>query len=241
MMKLALGHVAIAIVCAALLLIPATPIGGVHPALKPLKFALSIALLLGTVAIMLRYARTTDIASWVLGIALSVEMIAIVVQALRGQPSHWNTSTFVNAAIWRVMGAGVIVAMVALLAIAFELSTKPLALPPVIAFGIRAGLWLMFLAAISGVAMGGRGQHTVGGPDGGAGIPITSWSRSHGDLRIPHFIALHSIQAIPLLAALSTRLSANAIAQWTITIVGIVVWIGVAIITLVQALAGRPW
>ena len=41
-------------------------------------------------------------------------------------------------------------------------------------------------------------QHTIGAADGSIGLSLVNWSRIYGDLRVPHFFGLHSLQILPL-------------------------------------------
>ncbi len=220
-------HLVLALVCGLALFVAAEPIGGAHPAVKPLRFALSIAIFLGSVALVLRALDAPSAAraaiGWTLSLTMLVETVAIVGQAMRGRTSHFNTSTALDAALWNMMVMAIVVALLALVALAILASTRPLAFHPLVGLAVRVGLWLLLLVAVSGFAMGGRGSHSVGS----------------GDLRVPHFFALHGLQALPLLALALLQLPLGDRARWALLIIGGVGWTALAVGTLAQALAGR--
>ena len=84
------------------------------------------------------------------------------------------------------------------------------------------------------------GAHTVGAPDGGPGLRGVGWSREHGDLRIPHFIGLHAIQALPLIALAIGRLTSVERRRVRLVLVGAGSYVGLFAILLWQALRGQP-
>ena len=79
------------------------------------------------------------------------------------------------------------------------------------------------------------GTHTVGGLDGGPGMPGTGWSREHGDLRVPHFVGIHAMQILPMFAWLIGRNRPRLV------IAAGFAYAAVFVALLSQALQGRPF
>ncbi len=175
---------------------------GINPWIKPIKFSVSIAIYVWTLAWYLRYLsgrrRAVRIISRVVAITMVAEIIGITLQSARGVPSHFNVATPLDAAIFSAMGAviGVNTVMVIWVCVLFFADHPDL--PLAYLWGIRFGLLLFLLAAAEGVLMVIHGSHTVGAADGGAGLPFVNWSRAHGDLRVAHFAGMHALQVLPL-------------------------------------------
>jgi hypothetical protein len=237
-------------------LVDARQVLGVSTWVKPAKFAasvgvtaLSLALLYGALDLsgpgLRRAARVIAAMTW-------LELALIVVQAARGVPSHFNDMSTLDFAIFQAMGIGITIFWFALGYVTRQ-SFRHRAATTVVTWGARLGL----VAALSGSAMGfvmtrpapeqvralaaGAptmfGAHTIGARDGGPGLPVAGWSTRAGDLRVPHFIGLHGLQLLPLLAWWLSRRSRAAAPLILIAGLG---YLGVMLTALVQALRGQP-
>jgi hypothetical protein len=188
---------------------------GVPIWLKPFKFAVSLAVYGLTIAWMLsllpRRSRIAEWAATVLVAMGTIEMTVIVAQVIRGQTSHFNDTTPLNSALWGAMGMAVTVLFTAHFVLAIAVARQRIA-DRAATYAVRLGLGLSLLGmavavpmvlpgqAPAGGATGVSGAHTVGLPDGGPGLPLVGWSTVGGDLRVGHFVGLHALQALPLLA-----------------------------------------
>jgi hypothetical protein len=218
--------------------------------LKPAKFGVSITLYLVTLQWMLSFVRGhRRLLLGVTGVmlaALVAEIVLIDMQVVRGTTSHFNKATPFDTTVFNVMG-GLISSVFVVMIVAAVLVLRVRGVDAGIAAGMRWGLILTMLGMLEAVLMvrnfgwNAGGGHTVGAPDGGPGLPITDWSTEHGDLRIGHFVGLHALQALPILAwLLATFTGLDERTRVRLLRVAAVGYAGLIALATWQALRGQP-
>ncbi|TSD67675.1 hypothetical protein FFF34_009885 [Inquilinus sp. KBS0705] len=203
---------------------------------KPVKFALSISLYSFTMAWFTAYLPNFNVGlyNYTVIILLGFELIYIALQAGRGQLSHYNVSTPLYSFLFRLMGlaAAYVTFYTAYITILFFNNDFP-GLPNYYLWSIRIGLMLFVIFSLEGAVMGARMSHTIGGPDGGPGLPFLNWSKKFGDPRIAHFVGMHALQVLPLLSYYFFRNT-----KITLLVGGIYGLLALSL--LIQALNARP-
>jgi hypothetical protein len=198
----AVGTAALSVVLVGLAVVDQRTLLGAPVWLKPLKFAISFTAYAGALAWMLGQLRQRRmvVAGWTIVVASVLELGAIAVQAGRGVPSHFNSSGGTDTLVYSLMGVTIAVLYLATLAIALRFLREP-GRNPVMGLAIRLGLVVGLIGLSVGILMVLQSAHAVGVPDGGPGLPLVGWSTTGGDLRIGHFVGMHALQLLPLLAA----------------------------------------
>ncbi|MER6140352.1 hypothetical protein ABT174_09865 [Streptomyces sparsogenes] len=252
--------VAMAVISAVGLVVDDRVVAGAPVWAKPFKFAVSFVAYCPSLAWALSLLTRGRRAGWwagtVVAVACLVEMTIITGQAARGRRSHFNHETPFDEALFNTMAVTVVILWLGMLVIAVLLLRARI-LDRATAWALRSGIFLALAGAAVGFLMsrpapGQRrgvskvvGAHSVGVPDGGPSMPLTGWSATGGDLRIPHFFGMHALQILPLLvmvvAALAPRLSRLA-DEWVrlrLVLLGSGVYAAVFALVLWQALRGQ--
>jgi len=186
---------------------------------KTTKFALSFLLYAPTMLWMFSYTtgrpRLRRFVLDACAVMLFVEMILVIIQAVRGQAMHFNISSPLNTALWSIMGTTIMIFyVVSIVGFVVFLRQKPV-VDRAFLLSLRLGMALMLigfglgflmtsptadqLASMkAGQVVAMAGAHTVGSADGGPGITLLGWSTTHGDLRIAHFVGIHGAQVLAL-------------------------------------------
>lgn len=218
---------------------------GIDPWIKPIKFAISIGVYIWTYAWLLYYIQSSKwfvrIISFVIGISMFVEMAAIVLQSYRGVPSHFNIETAFDGSVFGIMGLMIVANSIAIFLTFIWFLVKKPDLEFSYLLSIRLAMIVFIFANLIGGMMIGNSAHSIGGADGGEGLPLVNWSTKFGDLRIAHFFGLHAIQIIPLFAfyakkAFNLSSKRNALLVILFVIVFSLLFFGIYAL----AIAGKP-
>lgn len=227
---------AAALACLLLSVTNATMVQGAPAWYKPLKFCLSIGIFSWTMGWFSGYLPATfphQVGNLLIISCLLFQIVYIGFQAGKGQLSHFNISSPGYAILYHLMALAATAVTIWVGYVGFVFFTHPFPeLPAFYLWSIRLGIVVFVLFSFQGFAMGSRLSHTVGAADGGPGIPFLGWSIKAGDLRIAHFIGMHALQVVPLVAWFLLRNTASVLVFGSL-------WFLFALATCVLAFAGK--
>ena len=223
-------------------------LAGVNLWIKPLKFEISLAVYLLTLAFYARWlpAGVTQKLWYRLFAAAVVfaclaEMLWIGGSAAYGTASHFNVTNDFMARLYPVMGllATLITSASALYGFLI-LRNKTSGLPPSLSLALTGGLLLTLpLTLIVAFTLAGNGSHFVGGT-GEAGLPLLGWSRDGGDLRVAHFFALHAMHFLPAFGFVVGKLMSERKAK-ALVVAFAALYVGLVFYSFTQALNGEAF
>jgi hypothetical protein len=197
-----LFNIIIGIICLLLPFTDDTKILGVSRWIKPMKFYISVGILVWTMNWLMYYLNNQKKVrsySWLIAISMFFENGLVLMQSIRGTTSHFNVKDQFNGMIFSLMGILILIFTITCIFITIRFfQQKEFNIPAAYVWGIRLGLVFFILFSSEGGVMVALLKHTVGGADGSEGLPIFNWSKQHGDLRIAHFIGIHALQLLPL-------------------------------------------
>ncbi len=190
------------LICIALIQFDSMQILGINRWIKPLKFFLSVGIMSWTMGWILYYLdpkKSVRVISILIVFSMFVENAIVTLQAARGIRSHFNVHEPTNAMLFSIMGIFIVLfTFTSIYALILFTRQKKFFIQPSYLLGIRLGLLYFIIFSLEAGLMLSRLSHTVGGADGGAGLPLVNWSTQLGDLRVAHFFGMHALQLLPL-------------------------------------------
>jgi len=213
---------------------------------KPLKFAISFAVLFATMALVEPYfskpwrnGRMFAGIAAVMAASMLLEMIYMIAQAAQMQTSHFNTATPFAGVMYSLMGVGAVCLVLGVGLMGWAaLRDKQASFGRGLRAGVGWGFGLSFvLTMITAGTMSSMAGHFIGTPAPGAAVvPLMGWSATVGDLRPAHFVSLHAMQVLPLLGLWIDRRGRSA------GLIGgaALIYVVITMVLFAQALMGLP-
>lgn len=193
---------------------------------KPILFGESFGLTAWSIAWFMTFLRRRPVLGWLLSGALGLanlgEVFLVAMQQWRGVPSHFNNATSFDEGVFVMMGlliqlTGIVIVIVTLLTF-FSLRA-----PVSIAWAIRSAMFLLVAGQFFGILMIARGSHTYG---------------AAGNMKIPHALALHGAQILPLLAWILLFTEKSEDQRTRTVVVAALGYVGLVAVTAFQAFHG---
>jgi hypothetical protein len=248
-------HLAWLVVCALAYPFETRLVNDINVWTKPIKFQVSLAMLLCTVWMLLpllpaavRASAHLRAACAALVLAAVFDMLLFTLQSARGVASHFNVATPLDARLYSMSGVAALV-IVSSTAWVGWLMWRHRAAAAHRRGLMLGGAWGLMLGSVTTLVTADLMSaelltptgHWVGGALSDAnGLPVVGWSTTGGDLRVSHFFATHLMQALPLMGwALDRWASPHRVSTG--------LWVGsgagltVVAATLLQALQGQPF
>ena len=223
----------------------ARTLNGINVWIKPLKFEISLSVHLLSVAWLMlflpeRQGRLVRGLAIAMAAAAFFEIAYIMLQASRGEASHYNVATPITRVMYPLMGIGAVMLVATSGWIgAMILRQGDMSRPIVFAAGLGLVLGSL-VGGITGAYMSSQTGHWVGGqPTDLGGLPIFGWSRTGGDLRVAHFLGLHLIPILPVAAWIGAGILPDRLQKPAIVAVAAAGSL-ITLAVFVQALSGQP-
>lgn len=193
---------------------------------KPIVFGEAFGVTCFSLAWVMTFLAKRRVLGWVLavvfGLASIGEVALITMQQWRGVPSHFNTSTPFDAAVFNGMGSLVI--LVELVIIVMTVWTLlSLDAPNSLKWTIRIGMLLLVVAQVFGQLIINNGSNTFG---------------EAGAMKIPHALSLHALQVLPVMAWLLLFTNSSSSRRAWVATLGIVGYVGIVVVSAFQTFSG---
>ncbi len=211
---------------------------------KPIVFGLSAGFTLVTMGWLLKFfphkprLHTTMMSA--MAVALVLEIIIINAQRLRGLPSHFNVGTAIDSALWAIMGLSIFCFAIVATTQAV-LSFGKLSASPAMKLAIRTSMVLFVFSQVSGqlIVLHGMNHVLQEGVFIMENVATSTTIGEAGNLKLPHAISLHAIQALPLLALMLLGIGLNKRQQELLVWTSATGFAGITLLTQFHAYTGR--
>ena len=161
----------------------------------------------------------------------------ISMQRWRGVPSHFNTVTAFDTAVFQLMGLLVAIAALGIVIVTVRALISLPAAASSMRLAIRAGLLLLVAGQILGQLILVNGA-TVLHTQAGANLARANVFGLAGQMKVPHAVALHAIQVLPVLAWLLSFTALTERVRLRLVVLATVGYTGLLLVNVAQTFRG---